>query len=454
VGGVMRNFIFMLAVLILAMPAAAKPTRPPNIIIILADDMGYGDVGAYGQTLIKTPNIDRLAKQGIRLTDYYAPANVCTPSRAGLLTGRYPIRTTLANEVILGNDTNGLPLAEVTIAEALKTAGYATGLIGKWHLGHVAPYWPPRVQGFDQFFGLPYSHDIQPLSLFTDGKEGVEFLKNDKVDLAQLTHQFTDAGIKFIQENNAKPFFLMLAYTAPHQPLLPSSSHKGHSAAFAYGDVMEELDADIGRVLATLKQAGLENDTLVIVTSDNGPWFQGDAGGLHGAKGGAGWDGGYRVPFIARFPGRIPVGGVTNAIAMGIDIFPTALSFANVPLPAGLVLDGKDISSVLAGGKKSPHDHLLLFNNEDIAGIRKQDWKWVERVHYRTFEAPLSYVGGPLLFDMVHDPRERFAANDNRQDVAKAMAALSLSEKARFDPLRTRSIAAPRIKQRSLPAAD
>lgn len=434
----MRNWLIGILLLFLAMPVQAKERRPPNIVIILADDLGYGDIGAYGQKSIRTPNIDRLAREGVKLTDFYAAANICTPSRAGLLTGRYPIRTKLGHEVIQAKDTNGLPLEEVTLAEALKPKGYVSGIIGKWHLGHAAPFWPPRVQGFDQFYGLPYSHDMKPLSLFTDKQAGVEYVKDDKVDFATLTQQFTDKAVAFIDENKTKPFLLYLAHTAPHLPLVPAEAHKGHSKAHAYGDVVEELDESVGRVMAALKANGLERDTLVIVTSDNGPWFEGDSGGLNGRKGGAGFDGGYRVPFIARYPGVIPKGKTSNAIAMGIDVFPTVLAYAGLPLPEGIEIDGKDQRAVLAGGATSAHDHLLLFNNEDVAAVRTQRWKLVARGHYRTLDVPLSAIGYSPLFDMLNDHEERFAANQSEPDMVTALRKILVEEQKRFEPLRTR----------------
>jgi arylsulfatase A len=434
----MRNWLFLVLLVFVALPAQAKERRPPNIVIILADDLGYGDIGAYGQKSIRTPNVDRLAREGVKLTDFYAAANICTPSRAGLLTGRYPIRTKLGHEVIQAKDTNGLPLEEVTLAEALKPKGYVSAIIGKWHLGHVAPYWPPRVQGFDQFYGLPYSHDMKPLALFTDKDVGVEYVKDDTVDFATLTQQFTNEAVAFIDANNTKPFLLYLAHTAPHLPLVPGEAHKGHSEAHAYGDVVEELDDSVGRVMAALKANSLERDTLVIVTSDNGPWFEGDTGGLNGRKGGAGFDGGYRVPFIARYPAVIPKGKSSNAIAMGIDIFPTVLAYAGLPLPEGVEIDGKDLRAVLAGGTTSPHDHLLLFNNEDVAAIRTQRWKLVARSHYRTLDVPLSAIGYTPLFDMLNDRKERFAANQSAPDMVTALRQILADEQKRFEPLRTR----------------
>jgi arylsulfatase A len=432
----MRLILFFLALLATLSPTHAK--RPPNIIVIMADDLGYGDLGAYGQTRMRTPQIDRMAKQGVRMSDYYAAANLCTPSRAGLLTGRYPIRTTLANEVIQAKDTNGLPLSEVTMAEALKGAGYVTGMVGKWHLGHTAPHFPPRVQGFDRYFGIPYSNDMKPLALYADEVPGAEMVKTEPIDLSQLTRQFTTHALDFIEANKAKPFFLYIAHAAPHLPLVPHPEFKGKSAAHAYGDVVEELDASVGQILASLKRHGLDRDTLVIFTSDNGPWFEGDGGGLHDRKGGEGFDGGYRVPFIARMPGLLPAGQTRGAIAMGIDIFPTVLALAGAKLPEGVVIDGRDIMPVLARGAASPHDHLLLFNNEEIAAVRTQRWKLVSRAQYRTLDIPLDAAGYAPLFDMTNDPGERFAANQSAPEVVVQLRQILTDERKTFDALRTR----------------
>jgi arylsulfatase A len=438
-GGVIVRLIAALALLLAWPGMAIARDRPPHFVIILADDLGYGDLGAYGQSAIRTPHIDRLARRGVRLTDFYAAANICTPSRAGLLTGRYPIRTGLGHEVIQANDKNGLPLSEVTIPELLAPLGYTSALIGKWHLGHVAPHWPPRVHGFDQYYGLPYSHDMKPLAMFDDRVAGVDYIKRDTVDFAQLTREFTDGAVKFIDAAKGKPFFLMVAHTAPHLPLVPHGDHKGHSKAHAYGDVVEELDASVGAVMAALKRNGLDHNTLVIVTSDNGPWFEGDTAGLQGRKGGAGFDGGYRVPFIAHWPAQIRGGRTSNAIAMGIDLFPTIAALAGASRPTGVEIDGRDIGPVLLRGAPTPHDHLILFNNEDVAGIRTQAWKLVLRSQYRTLDIPLGAFGYTPLFDTARDPGERFAANQSAPDVVAALRKVAEAEKARFVPLRTRA---------------
>ncbi len=415
-----------------ATPAIAQSRGKPNIVIVLADDLGYGDVGAYGAQMIRTPALDRMARQGAKLTSFYASANVCTPSRAGLLTGRYPIRTGLAHSVIQPNDSRGLPHSEVTIAEALKP-DYASALIGKWHLGHVAPHWPPTGHGFDLFFGLPYSHDMTPLSLYA-GEAGVELTQED-VDFAKLTERFFDRGMAFIEEKKDERFFLLMALTAPHVPLVPNPDHTMTSPAGDYGDVVEEIDTGVGRLLAHLEALDLDNDTLVIVTSDNGPWFVGSSGELRDRKGGAGWEGGYRAPFIARWPGVIPSGLESDAIVMNIDLMPTLCSLAGIAAPAA-ELDGADVSSVLTQrGAPSPHDELILFNNELVAGVRTQGWKYVSRSYYRTIDVPLERVGGWQLIDLKVDPGENYDVSARYPEVAAEMKARVERARAKFEPL-------------------
>lgn len=415
-------------------PAASG--RKPNIVLILADDLGYGDLGVQGARLIRTPNIDRLAVEGARLTTFYASASVCTPSRAGLLTGRYPIRTGLAVNVIMPTDSNGLPPSEITIAEALKP-DYATALIGKWHLGHVAPFWPPTGHGFDLFFGLPYSHDMTPLSLYS-GEQGVELTQEDAA-MDRLTERFFRRGLQFIEANRERPFFLMLALTAPHIPLDPHPDHAGRSQAAEYGDVVEEVDVSIGRLMATLKRLGLDEETLVIFTSDNGPWFEGSAGQLRDRKGGAAWDGAYRVPFIARQPGRIPAGHVNNAMAMNIDLMPTLMSWTGSPLPAAQ-LDGRDISALLTTrGANSPHDELVLFIDETVAAVRTQRWKLAARSFYRSILAPLDRTDRDdweVLVDLETNPEETYDVSSRHPVVLADMKARLQRARATFDPLK------------------
>jgi arylsulfatase A len=426
-----------------ALPA---PRRKPNFIVILCDDLGFGDVGVMGGKTIRTPNIDHMAQGGTVLTDYYAPANICTPSRAGLLTGRYPIRTGLAWQVIMANDKRGLPLSEVTIPEALKPAGYASALIGKWHLGHVAPYWPPTRHGFDLFFGLPYSHDMQPLALYTDNGPGVELTQEDVV-FTELQQRFWQRAERFITDHVDQPFFLELALSAPHLPNDPNPMHRDQSSAGAYGDVVEEVDDIVGRLETRLKSLGIERDTLVVFTSDNGPWYEGSTGGLRERKGGAGYDGGYRVPFIARQPGTIPAGRRINSIAMGIDLLPTFCAMAGIAAPAGVELDGKDISAVLTRGAASPHDELVLFDNEDVVAIRTQRWKYVAATYYHGYLTPISgrkrgLTDSPQLYDMARDRSENYSAASHNPEVVKDLQARLASAQQQFGPLRTRAATA------------
>jgi arylsulfatase A len=418
-------------------PSAQTAGRKPNVVLILCDDLGYGDLGVFGNGMIRTPNIDRMAAEGVRLTTFYASANVCTPSRAGLLTGRYPIRTGLARDVIRQNDTRGLPLSEITIAEALKP-DYATALVGKWHLGHITPFWPPTKHGFDTFYGLPYSHDMKPLKMY-NAEPGVE-ITEEEPEMDRLTERFFARGFKFIEANKDRPFFLMLTLTAPHVPLDPHPDHAGHSAAAEYGDVVEEIDENVGKLMAQLKQLGIDDDTLVILTSDNGPWWEGSAGGLRDRKGGAGWEGGYRVPFVARQPGRIPSGLVNDAMAMNIDLLPTIARWTGSPVP-DVELDGADIASLLTIPRApSPHDELVLFINEDVAAIRTQRWKYVVRSFYRSLDAQLDVPGRddwPVLVDMEKDPAESYDVSSLHPDVLAHLAARVEKARATFAPLAT-----------------
>lgn len=418
-----------------------KPKRKPNFIVIFCDDLGFGDVAMKGGP-IRTPQLDRMTREGTTLTDFYAAANLCTPSRAGLLTGRYPIRTGLAWQAIMASDKRGLPQSEITIAEALKPAGYVSALIGKWHLGHVPPYWPPSRQGFDLFFGLPYSHDMQPLSLYVDNGPGLELTKEDVV-FTDLQERFYRRAEKFIDDNVDRPFFLELALSAPHLPNDPNPMFHNHSSAGAYGDVVEEIDSIVGRLNAHLKARSIDHDTLVIFTSDNGPWFEGSAGGLRERKGGAGYDGGYRVPFIARMPGTIPSNKRVSSIAMGIDLLPTFCAMAGVSPPAGIELDGKDISAVLRNGAASPHEKLLLFDNEDVVAIRTQRWKYIDSTYYRGFLVPMSggrngLTSSPQLYDMERDSTESYSVAASNASVVADLQSQLLDARRRFGGMKTR----------------
>jgi arylsulfatase A-like enzyme len=404
--------------------------RRPNFIVILADDLGYGDIGCDGGRFIRTPNIDRMAAEGVRFTDFYASANVCTPSRAGLMTGRYAIRSGLAHEVLQPADTKGLPLSEITLPQALKPE-YATALVGKWHLGHVAPHWPPTGYGFDAFYGLPYSHDMRPLALYEGRGEAVE-RREGKVDFAKLTQHFFEQALAFVEANRERPFFILLALTAPHIPLVPNPDDLTGSPAGAYGEVVEEIDVNVGRLLERLKALGLDEDTLVIFTSDNGPWFEGSTGPFRDRKGGSAWDGGFRVPFVARQPGRIPAGRVETGLSSNLDLLPTLTALAGLPQP-GVELDGADIRGLLTGEGGSPHEEILLFNNNHVAGLRTERWKLVARSYYRTYDVPLDAL--PLLFDMAADPGETYSVARTHPDVLADMRARLERARAKYEPM-------------------
>jgi len=420
--------------------AATPARRPPNFIVVLCDDLGYGDVSIYGPGGIATPNVERMAREGVVLTDYYAPANLCSPSRAGLLTGRYPVRTGLGYEVIMQQDDRGLPLTETTIAQALKPA-YASGLFGKWHLGHLGPAWPPTRHGFDAFFGIPYSHDMSPLSLY-EAHAGSDQVVQSPVDYPQLQQQFYEHAERFIVANRDRPFFVELALSAPHLPEHPHAGFDAKTDAGPYGAVVAEIDSIVGRLLAKLRALKLENDTVVIFTSDNGPWFEGSPGWLRERKGGGGYDGGYRVPFVAWAPGRIPSGRRVTSMVMGIDLLPTFRAMAGLPPLPGVELDGRDITQVLTRGAASPHEQLVLFDNEVPVAIRTQDWKYLDAVYYRGLKLPVGLLGYDELYAERGDRAENYSVAANHPDVVKDMKARLAAAKATFAPYRHKDIPA------------
>jgi arylsulfatase A len=409
----------------------APAKRAPNFIVVLCDDLGYGDVSIYGPVGLPTPNLERMAREGVVATDYYAPANLCSPSRAGLLTGRYAVRTGLGYEVIMQQDDRGLPLSEVTIGKALKPSGYATALFGKWHLGHLGAAWPPTKHGFDAFFGIPYSHDMAPLSLF-ESHAGSDEVAKFPVDFPQLQQQFYDHAERFIEANQHRPFFVELALSSPHLPEYPHPGFNADTYAGPYGAVVSEIDSILGRLLAKLRELKLENDTVVIFTSDNGPWFEGSPGGMRERKGGGGYDGGYRVPFVAWAPGRLPAGRRTKSIISGVDLLPTFLAMADLAPPSGVELDGRDITAVLAKGAPSPHEELVLFDNETPIAIRTQDWKYVDAIYYRDHKLPMMLFPYQELYDHRADRTENYSVAVGNPEVAKAMKARLEAAKQTF----------------------
>ena len=391
----------------------------PNFILIMADDLGIGDLGVYGSSLINTPNLDRMAAEGIVFDSFYASANVCTASRGGLLTGRYPIRLGLVDDV--ARPTNDIHLAEseITIAEALKGEGYNTAIFGKWHLGSRVE-WYPLNHGFDEFYGALHSNDMAPFQLYRDDQ-----IIEDPVDQTTLTQRYTSEALRFIEQNKDNPFFLYIPHSFPHVPLFVTEEFEGQSSAGLYGDVVETIDWSMGQILKKLNELGIDENTMVIFTSDNGPWFEGSSGQFRNRKG-TSWEGGLRVPFIARWPSIIPRNQRNSHAAMNIDVLPTILDFAGVSLSTETPLDGRSLRGVLTNGEGSPHDYLYLFNNDRIAAVRSGKWKLVVETFYRTgvpsFDNPNSYYApNGLLFDLEKDPSETYSFTREYPGVAEEL---------------------------------
>ncbi len=369
-----RSWISLLAFASLACPfGASAADAKPNIVLILADDLGYGDLGCYGHPKFKTPHLDQLAKEGVRLTQFNTPMPYCAPTRASLLTGRYPSRCGMtSNPTPDGGpqaDALGLPLTEVLLPQLLKQNGYATGIVGKWHLGHSKEEFLPTSRGFDEYLGIPYSNDMRPVKL-------VEREKTIEYPLVQatLTRRYTERAVSFIEKNKDRPFFLYLAHAMPHKPLACSEGYYKKSKAGLYADVMAELDASVGQVLAKLNDLKLAEKTLVIFTSDNGPWYGGSTGGLRGMKGTT-WEGGYRVPCIIRWPGHIPAGKTHDQLTIMMDLFATSLAAAGIELPKDRVIDGVNLLPMLVDSKPRPHDFILGQQGPRLATIRDGRWK-------------------------------------------------------------------------------
>lgn len=358
--------------LILFAASAASAADRPNVIVILADDLGYGDLACYGHPKFKTPNLDRMAAEGARLTQFNTPAPFCAPTRASLMTGRYPFRSGMTqNPAPDGGpkaDAVALAASEITLAQLLKKAGYATSIVGKWHLGHK-PESLPTKRGFDEYLGIPYSNDMRPVQL-VEGEKVIEY----PLVQATLTQRYTERALSFIERNRSRPFFLYFAHAMPHKPLATSEKYYQKSGTGLYGDVLAELDDSVGQVLAKLKELTLDEKTLVIFTSDNGPWYGGSSGGLRGMKA-TSYEGGYRVPCIARWPGRIPKGHVSAQPAVMMDLFATVLKAVNVDPPSDRIIDGRDILPLFNSDAPSPHEFVLGHQGDVIATIRDERWK-------------------------------------------------------------------------------
>jgi arylsulfatase A-like enzyme len=419
--------------------ADTKP-RPPNFVFIYADDLGYGDLGCYGNQKVRTPNLDRLAREGTRFTDFYVAQAVCSASRTALLSGCYPNRLGILGA--LGpSSKNGISDQEVLIPKMLKARGYATAIYGKWHLGHHPQFLPTR-HGFDDYYGLPYSNDMwpkhptakfPPLPLIA-GEKTIE----ENPDQTKLTTAYTEHAVKFIAKNKDQPFFLYMPHAMPHVPLHVSDKYKGKSQAGLYGDVIEEIDWSVGQILAALKEHGLDEKTAVFFASDNGPWLPygnhaGSAGPLREAKGSS-FEGGVRVPFLARWPGKVPAGRVCKEPAMTIDVLPTLARFAGAELPPNKI-DGKDISTLLTDeNSHAPERALYFYWARELQAIRQGKWKLHFPHEYRTVKTP-GQDGKPgateqariqlSLFDLEQDIGETTNLAEKHPEVVKRLQALA-----------------------------
>ena len=436
--------------LMCAAPGLAQE-RPPNIIHIVADDVGYDDVGPFGSTDIPTPHLDRLAKEGRRLTSFYAPHSTCTPTRAALLTGAYAPRVGLPS-VLFPDSRIGLNAEEVTIAELLKGRGYATAVIGKWHLGHLPAFLPTR-HGFDRFFGIPYPNDHVPERLAQTGDRvsrgfpPMPLIRDDTVveqpaQLASLPTRFTEAAVGFIEEHRDRPFFLHFSNIETHTPWLVPQPFQYKSKAGLFGDAVVTLDWSVGQILAAVEKAGLDQRTLIVFTSDNGPLVERypelegiyghaatvDTSRRHRLRGGkyqSRYDGGTRVACLVRWPGRVPPGTSSDALVAGFDLYTTFAALAGAAIPTDRIVDGMDVWPILAGtpAARPPRDSLYYFQNYQLVAVREGKWKLV-------LPWPKS-PGDPELYDLEADPGETRNVASAFRDVVQRLEVVA--ERARDD---------------------
>jgi arylsulfatase A len=418
-------------------PAESRAAARPNFVIILADDLGYGDLGCYGHPTIRTPNLDRMAAEGMRFTDYYAAAEVCTPSRASLMTGRYAVRSGMAHDqfrVLRPRSTGHLPDDEITLGEALRGSGYATGMVGKWHLGvwSIEPAGHPRRHGFDFYFGLPHSNDMNPTAAAPKGAPGrpdqdaswwnAPLYRNEELiaqpaDQTQLTRLYTEQAQRFIRDHKRGPFLLYFAHTFPHVPLFASDRYRGASRRGLYGDVVEELDWSVGRIMETLRHEGVDRSTFVFFTSDNGPWLimnqQGGSAGLLRDGKGSTWEGGMRVPGIAWWPGKVKPNTVNTNVACMVDLFPTLLSLAHAEHPKDRIIDGVDLSGTLLKGEPISERPFFFYRGTRLFAVRRGPWK-MHLYTQKGYDQPQpDRHEPPLLFNLGVDPGETFNVATN-----------------------------------------
>ncbi len=466
-----RFFLLVFLLVLIGLPPgnvrkAAAESDAPNIIVVFADDLGYGDLGTFGHPTIQTPNLDRMARQGQKWTNFYAAASVCSPSRAGLLTGRLPIRSGVAGRprVFFEWSEGGLPPGEITLAEGLKKADYATACIGKWHLGHKSKYLPTN-QGFDYYYGIPYSNDMKvdpemPVAEDVTFREGmtldmmrkkenkrrnwVPLYENEKVieypaDQNTLTERYTERVLNFIRENQEDRFFIYYPHTFPHTPLHTSEKFRGTSERGLYGDVVEGIDWSVGRIMSTLQSLEIARETLVIFTSDNGPWLvrktHGGSSGMLRMGKGTTWEGGMREPTIMWWPGTIDPGTVTD-LGSTLDFFRTFMELAGVEVPDDRTYDSHDLRPVLFGDGDSPRDRMIYYRADEIYAARKGPFKahFITRGAYGMGENREEH-DPPLLYHLGHDPREQFDVSDDHPDVIEEIEKMVREHKETIEPV-------------------
>lgn len=443
-----KLIIFTLAFLALAGVAYGREATidqtpaqgPPNIVFIFTDDLGYGDIGVFGATDIETPNIDRVAELGVLFPEFYSASPVCTPSRAALLTGRYPIRMGI-HHVFMESSYRGMPQSEITIAEMLKEAGYATAIVGKWHLGHQPQYLPTK-QGFDEFFGIPYSNDMSPLPLM----QNEQYIEHT-IDQSELTGLLTSYAVDFIDRHADQPFFLYMPHPMPHVPLYRSAEFEGVSERGLYGDVIEELDASVGEIMAALERNGVSQKTLLVFTSDNGPWIVmqeegGSAAPLRNGKGTT-FEGGMRVPTVAMLPDLIPAGTKHAGPASMLDWLPSISALAQIPLPEDRAIDGIDLSQSLMGDNASADADrpIAYYSHGRLEALRVGDWKL--KRPYLAEGNPIPAIMRPfldgevalaphdtLLFNLKDDPSERDDVSGGNPDKVAELEAMMVAFEA------------------------
>ena len=454
----------MIAIVMSAMVSTprAEAAEKPNFVLIFCDDLGYGDLACFGNPTIRTPNLDRLAREGQKWTSFYVGASVCTPSRAALLTGRLPIRNGMMSakrRVLFPNSKGGIPASEITIAELLKSAGYATAAVGKWHLGHL-PQYLPTEHGFDTYWGIPYSNDMDAQKGFPGYRKmaredpnyyapieqyNVPIIHDKKVierpaNQHTITRRYTEKAIEFIRDHRDGPFFLYLAHNLPHIPLYAGKEHLGKSRRGIYGDVIEEIDAGVGKIAKTLEELDLAKETLVVFSSDNGPWLPfethgGSAGLLRDGKGTT-FEGGMREPTLFWWPGKIaPM--VQMQMGATMDLLPTFCSLAGVEPPKDRVLDGHDLSPLLLGKtEKSPRDTVFYWRQEKLFAARVGAWKahFITHGGYGTGPKREEHAK-PLLYNLEHDPSEKYNVAAQHPDVVASIEKIAEEHRKSVKPV-------------------